>query len=329
MWGILALVALAGSSAPAEQIVKLRAPGEPTLNVRHVAGRGMSIVYVHGSTFPSALSMNYRMNGKSWADDLHSRGFDVWSFDFAGYGGSDRPASMKALNLALADFPARAPKAAREIERVIRFICLKTGHKRVSIIAHSWGTIAAGYFAGAHPELVEKLVLFGPVAQRAGKEDMPTSPSELVTAADQWDSFQSGLPAGHPSLISRQDFELWVKTYLATDPSSASRLPPSVEAPAGPDADFAEAWSGHLPYDPALVQAPTLLVRGEWDPIARDSDVAWLAAAMIHVPGGARSVKLSRGAHRMLLEENRQALFDAVANFLSSPANENESPPRP
>ena len=316
MWSLLALVALASSPAPAEQQMKLRAAGEPTLEVRHVAGPGLSVLYVHGSTFPSALSINYRMKGKSWADDLHARGFDVWSFDFAGYGGSDRPAAMNEPKVALSSYPARAPEAAREIDRVIRLIGSNTGHRRVSIIAHSWGTIAAGYFAGRHPELVNKLILFGPVAQRMGKEPMPRAPSELVSAADQWDSFQSGLPKGQPSLISRQDFEPWIRAYLATDPASGSRSPASVQAPAGPDVDFAEAWSGHLPYDPALIRAPTLLVRGEWDPIARDADIAWLKAAMTHVQGGVRSVKLPNGAHRMLLEENRQALFDAVAHFL-------------
>lgn len=316
MWELFTAMTLAAAAAaPPEQLFLLRDRGEPALSVHHEPGPGPSVLYVHGSTFPAALSMNYRLDGKSWADDLHARGFDVWSFDFAGYGGSDRPAAMREAGTNL--IPGRAPDAAHQIERVVRYIEKASHHPRVSVIAHSWGTIPAGLFAGEHPEMVERLVLFGPVAQREGKEEPPSSPVRQVSAADQWKSFQSGLPAGRASLISKDRFGPWVKTYLATDPDSGTRSPPSVAAPAGPDADFADAWSGRLPYDPALIRSPTLIVRGEWDPIARDADAAWLVKAMKNVPGGARDVKLPHGAHRMHLEENRQALFDAVGGFLS------------
>ena len=80
--------------------------------------------------------------------------------------------------------------------------------------------------------------------------------------------------------------------------------------------DFEEAWNGHLPYDPSQIRAPTLIVRGEWDVITRDADAAWLVKAMKNVPGGARDVKLPRGAHRMHLEVNRQVLFDTAGRFL-------------
>jgi heme-degrading monooxygenase HmoA len=59
------------------------------------------------------------------------------------------------------------------------------------------------------------------------------------------------------------------------------------------------------------------LIRGEWDRIARDADIEWLKGQLKNVPGGAQPIKLSGGAHRMHLEKNRQALFDAVGDFLS------------
>ncbi|HEV2593657.1 MAG TPA: alpha/beta hydrolase [Sphingomicrobium sp.] len=300
-----------------EQILELSNDGEPSLSVRHLPGQGKSILYVHGSTFPAALSIHYRIRGESWADDLHARGFDVWSFDFPGYGNSDRlVGGQEASNDAELN-PGRAVHAERSIERVFRYIARQTGRTRVSIIAHSWGTIPAGLFAGCNPELLDQLVLFGPVAERSGKRDGPTKPTLLVTADHQWQSFQAGVPEGCGSPIAESDFDSWAHSYLETDAASSSRSPPSVEVPAGPDADFAAAWSGQLPYDPSLIRAPTLLVRGEWDEIAQDADVAWLAAAMVGVPNGAQSVTLPNGAHRMHLEENRQALFEAVGSFLS------------
>ena len=159
---------------PAERAFLLRHAGEPGLSVRHAPGPGPSLLYVHGSTFPAASSMNYRIDGTSWADDLQSRGFDVWSFDFAGYGGSDRPRPMQ--DPARGTIPGRASEAVRQIERVVRHVLAQSGRRQLSIIAHSWGTIPAGLFAGRHPEQLDRLILFGPVAERRDKGEtwLPT-----------------------------------------------------------------------------------------------------------------------------------------------------------
>jgi hypothetical protein len=59
------------------------APHEPALLVRHLAptssgpGRGRPVLYVHGATFPSALAVGYRFDGRSWMDELAAVGFDV------------------------------------------------------------------------------------------------------------------------------------------------------------------------------------------------------------------------------------------------------------
>jgi pimeloyl-ACP methyl ester carboxylesterase len=110
-------------------------------------------------------------------------------------------------------------------------------------------------------------------------------------------------------------FEHWAETYLATDAESGQLEPPSVAVPAGPDADLADSWNGRLPYDPSLIRCPTLIVRGEWDAVCRDKDAARLVEAMTRA-STVRDVKLARGAHRMHLETNRQALFAAVGGFL-------------
>jgi len=52
------------------------------------------VLYIHGATFPSALSIAHRFDGYSWRDALCEAGFDVWGFDFHGYGSSDRYAAM-------------------------------------------------------------------------------------------------------------------------------------------------------------------------------------------------------------------------------------------
>src|ERR1700709_467037 len=54
-----------------------------------------TVLYVHGATFPSALSVAHRFDGKSWRDALGEAGFDVWALDFYGFGHSDRYAEME------------------------------------------------------------------------------------------------------------------------------------------------------------------------------------------------------------------------------------------
>jgi NADPH:quinone reductase-like Zn-dependent oxidoreductase len=47
-----------------------------------------AVLYVHGATFPSALSIAHRFDGRSWRDALCQAGFDVWGLDFYGFGHS-------------------------------------------------------------------------------------------------------------------------------------------------------------------------------------------------------------------------------------------------
>jgi pimeloyl-ACP methyl ester carboxylesterase len=310
------------AAAAAEETSRLQGrPGEPALLVRHEAGPGPAVVLVHGNTFPSALSFAYRIDGRSWMDDLRARGFDVWAFDFAGYGGSDRPKTMDEHGAA----PGATPDAAAQIGRVADHVLRTSGRRRLSIVAHSWGTLPAGMFASLRPHQVDRLVLFGPVARRDGgtPPEAPGAGATLSTQTSQWASFRAGVPDGADPPFPRDLFVSWARDYLATDPGSASRTPPAVRVPSGPQYDVMRAWTGHFPYEPARLRRPTLLVRGGWDAVTTDADIAPLKRAFARVPGGARTLELPGGTHRMHLETSRQLLFDAVGKFLTPPAGQN------
>src|SRR5262249_31048376 len=74
-----------------------------------------AVLYIHGATFPSALSIAHRFDGTSWRDALNDAGFDVWGLDFHGFGHSDRYPEM---NHAPQDSPplCTAEEAAKQIE---------------------------------------------------------------------------------------------------------------------------------------------------------------------------------------------------------------------
>ena len=289
-----------------------------TLLLRRWPGAGDPVLYVHGATFPSALSVGYGFSGRSWADH-HSLGFDVWAFDFAGFGGSTRPAQM---NAPAAESPpaGRAPEAAAQIGAVIDHIRGERGGARVRIVAHSWGTIAAGLFVGTNANAVGRLVFFGPIAQRH-IERLP-APDQIgawrdVSIADQLTRFIEDVPPDHPPVLIEPDLAQWGAVYLATDPGAIGRTPPAVRIPNGPQADIIAAMSGRLPYLPGRVVAPTLIVRGAWDNLCRDADAAWLMNAL----GASEKadVVIPAATHLMHLEHGRDGLFTATADWLSRP----------
>jgi pimeloyl-ACP methyl ester carboxylesterase len=164
-------VTLPGSASSATE------PWRPALLLREQtsdgADRRRPVVYIHGATFPSANSMMFRFDGVSWADALNKAGRSVWALDFAGFGGSEFYPQMAQPTPPAGEPLGRAPQAAAQIERAVRAIITETGAARVSIIAHSWGTMAAGLFATQHPELIDRIVFFGPIVRREIVKGVP------------------------------------------------------------------------------------------------------------------------------------------------------------
>jgi pimeloyl-ACP methyl ester carboxylesterase len=287
------------------------------------------VLYVHGATFPSALSIAHRFDGRSWRDELCAAGFHVWGFDFHGYGHSDPYPAMCEPPEGRAPL-CTAEDASREIEQAVRFICDRHGTERISLVAHSWGTIATCRFAARSPTVVDRLVLFGAIARRNKTSAAEHSAWRLVSLQDQWDRFTAEVPKGERPVLSRRHFDKWAERYLDSDPTSRTRTPPSVKTPSGPWHDIGRAWAGDLAYDPSGVQAPVAIIRGEWDSMCSDADAAWLFAAFRESPMRC-DMKISRATHLMHLEASRYALYRETQNFLAggdAPANMIEPPRR-
>jgi pimeloyl-ACP methyl ester carboxylesterase len=295
-------------------------PAQGTTSNRRV------VLYVHGATFPSAVSIAHRFDGRSWRDELCDAGFHVWGVDFHGFGDFSDPYPEMAEP---ADDNAplgRAEEASRQLETAVRFICGHHGTPSLSIVAHSWGSIVSGRLAGRCPEMIERLVFFGAITRRERGEEPARLPSwRLISLADQWNRFVADVPDGEPPVLLKRHFEEWGEAYLGVDPHSRERHPPAVKAPSGAFQDIFDAWGGELAYDPALIRAPVAIIRGEWDSLCTDEDAAWLMAALRASPIR-RDIKIGRATHLMHLEENRRALYRETQAFLcggDEPANIN------
>ena len=272
------------------------------------------VIYVHGSTFGADLSVYHAFDGRSWADALADSGFAVWGFDFVGYGASSRyPLDLKRP-------PGDWRDALNDLRAVVGAVRDRNGGRPIALLAHSRGGAVAARFAGDFAEDVAALVLFAPVAPRAGAAAEPlAAPAPLpshqpLSTWTQYRRFIEDVPRGQAQVLSEAHMQRWGEAFLASDPTSATRSPPSVMTPCGPLADLATLWSGHAWYDPARIVAPTLLVRGEWDSMCNDDDAVLLMSQM-----GAtlrRDLKIARATHLMHLEQQRGELHTQVNRFL-------------
>ncbi|MGA3401607.1 MAG: alpha/beta fold hydrolase [Acetobacteraceae bacterium] len=281
-------------------------------------------LYVHGGTFPSALSIAHRFDGESWRDTLCAAGFHTWGLDFHGFGAlSDGYPEMADPADAHAPL-GRVDSASQQLETAVRFICNYHRAPQISLIAHSWGTMVAGHLAGRCPALIHRMVFFGAIASRPARPADTQLPAwRLISLRDQWDRFVADVPAGAPAVLSRRHFDAWGERYLDADPASRTRSPPAVKTPCGAFQDIFDAWAGRLAYDPGLVRAPVILIRGAWDSYCTDADALWLFEALTASPLR-RDVKIARATHLLHLEENRYALYREAQAFLEG----GDRPPR-
>jgi alpha-beta hydrolase superfamily lysophospholipase len=302
------------STLSARERLRLDETGHPAIALQvqraTTTPGGGDVVYVHGATFGADLSVFYRFDDRSWADRLNEIGLDVWGFDFAGYGNSDRYPHGDAR-------PAgRMDEVLPQLRRAVGAVRARNGGRPVALVAHSWGSSVAARYAGARPQDVKALVLFAPIVERtsAAVAQGPRPSHHPVTLLAQYRRFIEDVPRGQPQVLDEAGFLAWGARFLATDPEGGKRIPPSVMLPFGPVADIGAQWSGQAMYDPSQIRAPVLLVRGEWDSLCTDDDAGRLMAEL-----GSRDkadAKIARGTHLVHLESQRTVLHNAVNAFL-------------
>jgi pimeloyl-ACP methyl ester carboxylesterase len=286
-------------------------PAEGRRTERHV-------IYVHGGTFPSGLSVAHRIGGWSWRDSLCAAGFHVWTLDFHGFGGLSDPYPQMAQAATASQPLGRTGDASRQLEAAMLFIRSRHGNQPIGMIAHSWGSMVAGEFAGRCADMTGRMVWFGPIARRAPRSEAVSLPGwRLISLQDQWNRFTETVPRGEPPVLSRTDFAEWGERYLDCDPDSRTRSPAAVKVPSGAFQDIFDAWAGRFPYDPAAIRSPVAIIRGAWDGMCGDADAAWLRQSLTG-PAEVRDIVIPRATHLMHLESGRHALYRETEAFLAA-----------
>ena len=320
MLGSVALGLSRLPAAKAAEISDVSIPGGAgRLHLIRRPGPGRPVLMIH--PFSPGCAAAFDVPGLSWMEDLARRGRDVWALDLPGFGGSDRPAEMERP--AAKGHPVvRAKDGAAGVATAAAHILGATGSSRIDLIGWSFGSVLAAMFSGAHPDLVERLVLLGcmhafDLPFMAELFELPGHPGVLkpnmpayrvVTpefALGHWALMRKNLPA---DTVDGATVKLVETVAQASDPASA----PKIRQPVGPLVDLHEIWRGRPVWDAASIRAPVLVVRGSHDLFADPQLAAKLTSA-----AAVKEVVIPEATHWVLYEKRRDRLLAEAGAFLA------------
>ena len=319
----------ASAQSPKLAMEEMTVPSEPGIEiyVRNKRPADMTafrpertLLFVHGATYPAHTSFDLKLDGVSWMEAIAARGYDVYLLDLRGYGKSTRPKEMDDKPEANAPI-VRGTTAVKDISAVVDFILARRAIPRLNLMGWSWGTTLMATYTTQNPGKVERLVLYAPAWIRTtpslSRPPGPLGAYRMVAREQAKTRWLTGVPEDKKAaLIPAGWFEAWADATFATDPAGARMSPPVLRAPNGVQQDGDEFFAAGKPYyDPAKITVPTLLVHAEWDRDTPAYMAQTLFPLLVNAPGK-RYVQLPEGTHTIMMEKNRQMLFEAVQAFL-------------
>jgi len=285
-----------------------------------------TVVYIHGASGPSESDFDLSLGGFSWMDFIANAGYDVYLMDVRGYGHSTRPPQMSLPPMESAPV-ATTEEAVRDLAAVVAFIKHRRSIGKVNLLAWSWGTFIAQWYAAKNSNNVNKLVLYAPLWIRQTPSKAPPSAGQLgayrsITVAEERAELLN--PPGVPEdkkaeLIPAGWVDVSTSALIDSDPEGWQQNPPAFRAPNGGIFDVTRYQSGAaLPFDAKDIRTPVLLIKAEWDTVTPSYMAQSLFVSLVNSPSK-RYIELGEGTHTVHLEKNRMILLREVQCFLDAP----------
>lgn len=319
-----------------KQLLHITRTGLPTLGLWRMtppAERLPPVLLVHGATYGAAI-FDLARPGYSLMHELATDGRAVYALDVRGFGASMNVPAMNApaMNAPAIQNPpfARAQEAKEDIASAVRFIRDASNADSIDLVGFSWGTITASLFTQFNAPLVRRLALYAPLfgernelwLKRIGSTDDSGRLAErfgayrLISLNDTLQRWDDDLHGAAPSAFREAGVaELLFNAQAALDVNSENHTPRAFRCPNGALADLIEIFNGKPIYDPSALEMPLLLVRGERDTTATESDAKRLMARLPAARVKYRSIP--GGSHFLCIEKNRLALYEELRSFLS------------
>jgi pimeloyl-ACP methyl ester carboxylesterase len=263
-----------------------------------------TILFVHGSSMASQPTFDLDVPGRpdsSVMDWFAARGFDTWCMDNEGYGRSDK---KRNINFDISN-------GADDLASASDYIAKTTGAKKLHMYGISSGALKAALFAQRHPQRVERLALDAFVWTGEGsptlaerKKKLPEFAAKNRRAIDR--AFvQSIFARDHPGTADEATVAAFAAAILALDDS----------VPTGTYVDMCSK----LPLvDPAKIDVPVIVLRGEYDGIAGVDD---LLEFFKRLPNPDKQFSVMAGiSHASFQQKNYRTVYHILHAYFTQPA---------
>jgi len=262
-----------------------------------------TILFVHGSSMASQPTFDLQVPGRphsSVMDWFAERGFDTWCLDNEGYGRSDK---QRPINFDISN-------GADDLAAGSEYIRSKTGAKNLLVYGISSGALKAALFAQQHPERVAKLALDAFVWTGEGsptlaerKKKLPEFLARNRRPIDR--AFvHSIFNRDHPGCADAATVEAFADAILTLDDSM-------------PTGTYVDMCSKLPVVEPRQIQAPTLLLRGEFDGIASLDD---LVSFFKLLPCTNKQFSIMQGiSHASFQQKNHLMVYHILHGFFAMP----------
>ena len=262
-----------------------------------------TLLFVHGSSMASQPTFDLSVPGRPHSSAMEwfaERGFDTWTLDNEGYGRSDK---QRPINFDISN-------GADDLEAASEFILKSAAQDKLMLYGISSGALKAALFTQRHPERVARLALDAFVWTGEGsptleqrRKRLPEFQSRNRRPIDR--AFvRSIFDRDHPGTADDATIEAFASAILALDDS----------VPTGTYVDMCSK----LPLvDPAKINVPTLVLRGQYDGIASVED---LLAFFARLPHPDKQFCVMEGiSHASFQQKNYLGVYHLLHGFLTEP----------
>ncbi len=253
-----------------------------------------NILLIHGVTYSShEFDIDYK--DYSLVRKLAREGYGVWRLDIAGFGQSGQVED---------GFMPDSDYAAEDINAAVEMITREIGQEKIDILGWSWGTVTAGRFVGAHPEHVNKVVLYAPILSGVGEYEV-TEPFHENTWEHAADDFQRNDEGSFDYTVTDPVvIELFCSSCWHYDDESS---------PNGGRRDIC-VDDTQLLIDLDEIETPALVICGSEDPYL---NYPLVEESLKHLPEGSELEVIEGASHVAYIEEPYYRDFqDRLLDFL-------------
>ena len=252
-------------------------------------GATEAILLVHGRTWSALPDFDLQVEGEdlSLMDGLVEAGYAVYAVDLRGYGETPRDETGWLT-------PNRA---ADDVANILRWIAAHgEWRQRPHLFGWSMGSTISQLAVQRQPGLAASLTLFG--YWRDDDMEIPADEPGIEPAREVNTAEAAASDFITPGSISREAIDAYVAQALAADPVRVDL----------------RSMDQYNALDAALIDIPTLVIAGEFDPLAPPDRQAKLFVRL--GTGHKQYVSVPGGDHAAFLEKPRAYFIHELVAFL-------------